>query len=119
MVMCKTCQGALCTHASMRLTTKADTWQVDESALKKVFQRAGRITSTAIMRDETGRSRGFGFVNYGSAADAARALAELDGHTDAGSVWQASICSVCARICRGKALCGHHITCMPCGTNGI
>ena len=79
----------------MRLTLVANTWQVDEGALKKVFQRAGCITSTAVMRDEGGRSRGFGFVNYASAADASRALADLDGHTDAGCVWQASISPVC------------------------
>ena len=68
-------------------TLMANPWQVDESA---VFQSAGCVTSTAVMRDEGGRSRGFGFVNYASAADASRALSELDGHTDAGCVWQAS-----------------------------
>ncbi|KAK9831352.1 hypothetical protein WJX81_004684 [Elliptochloris bilobata] len=64
--------------------------KVDEGALKAVFLRAGCITSAAVMCDEGGRSRGFGFVNYASAADAARALAELDGHDDAGCVWQVS-----------------------------
>lgn len=90
-MLVKACRSAFgYEHATMWLTPMANPWQVDESELKKVFQRAGCITSTAVMRGEGGRSRGFGFVNYASAADATRALAELDGHTDAGCVWQAS-----------------------------
>ena len=53
--------------------------QVDEEALKAEFLPYGPINSTVIMRDEKGGSKGFGFVSFEASADAAKALAELNG----------------------------------------
>ncbi|KAG9120877.1 hypothetical protein FRC07_003409 [Ceratobasidium sp. 392] len=53
--------------------------------LDKVFSQYGNVLDSIVMRDrETGRSRGFGFVTYGSEPEAAGAIAtandtELDG----------------------------------------
>src|SRR5213593_563854 len=48
--------------------------------LKEFFTRAGACDSATVMTDRaTGRSRGFGFVEMGSDAEAARAISELNG----------------------------------------
>jgi cold-inducible RNA-binding protein len=46
-----------------------------ESDLQDHFSQAGAVTSVTIMFDKfTGRSRGFGFVEYGTAEEANRAV---------------------------------------------
>ncbi|KAK4848115.1 hypothetical protein QYF36_009487 [Acer negundo] len=50
-----------------------------EEDLQKSFGEFGPITSVALMRDETGKSRCFGFVNFHNADDAARAVEALNG----------------------------------------
>ncbi len=40
------------------------------------------------MRDVAGKSRGFGFVNYERAEDAADAVDRLNGHTDEEKEWE-------------------------------
>ena len=54
-------------------------WSVDDSELEQMFSAIGAVTSARVITDrETGRSRGFGFVEMdGEAAD--RAIAELNG----------------------------------------
>lgn len=52
---------------------------VDEEALREAFSRFGAITSTVVMRNKANRSRGFGFVNYENADNAALAVLEMDG----------------------------------------
>ncbi|KAK9053921.1 hypothetical protein SSX86_024997 [Deinandra increscens subsp. villosa] len=47
--------------------------------LKKTFGEYGTITSAVVMRDGDGKSRGFGFVNFESADDAANAVEALNG----------------------------------------
>jgi len=60
-------------------------WNTDDNALREVFGQWGSIVDSIVMRDrETGRSRGFGFVTYGSEAEAQNAInnmneRELDG----------------------------------------
>lgn len=53
---------------------------VTEEALEGLFSPYGSITSAVVIRDSNGRPRGFGFVNFEREADAARAVALLDGH---------------------------------------
>jgi cold-inducible RNA-binding protein len=54
-------------------TTSAD--------LESLFSGIGACESASVITDrETGRSRGFGFVEMSSASDAERAIAELNGH---------------------------------------
>ncbi|KAF5208442.1 Polyadenylate-binding protein [Thalictrum thalictroides] len=49
--------------------------------LKKVFGSYGSITSAIVMRDDTGSSKGFGFVNFQNPDDAANAVEKLNGTT--------------------------------------
>lgn len=52
--------------------------------LEELFTGYGEIVSAQVISDrETGRSRGFGFVELGSDADGRRAIEELD-QSDAG-----------------------------------
>ncbi|OMO78879.1 hypothetical protein CCACVL1_14035 [Corchorus capsularis] len=47
--------------------------------LTKVFGEYGEITSAVVMRDADGKSKGFGFVNFENADDAAKAVEALNG----------------------------------------
>ena len=52
----------------------------DDSLLQLFTERGYKPISARIITDrETGRSRGFGFVELGSDSDAARAIEELNG----------------------------------------
>ncbi|KAM7265177.1 hypothetical protein ACFE04_002860 [Oxalis oulophora] len=50
-----------------------------EDDLQRVFSQYGPLTSTVVMRDADGKSKGFGFVNFESPDDAFRAVEELNG----------------------------------------
>ncbi|OIO51128.1 RNA-binding protein [Candidatus Kaiserbacteria bacterium CG_4_9_14_3_um_filter_50_16] len=51
-----------------------------EDDLKKVFSEAGNVVSTSIISDRmTGRSRGFGFVEMATEAEAQAAIDHWDG----------------------------------------
>jgi len=53
---------------------------VTEADLRQVFTHYGRVASVQILQDrETGRSRGFGFVEMPSAPEAQAALEGLNG----------------------------------------
>jgi RNA recognition motif-containing protein len=56
-------------------------YQTTEEGLRQVFEEDGRtVTSVAIIMDrETGRSRGFAFVEMGSPADGESAISACDG----------------------------------------
>ncbi|KAL3350540.1 hypothetical protein AABB24_023138 [Solanum stoloniferum] len=58
-----------------------------EEDLKKAFGEFGAITSIAIMKDEDGKSRSFGFINFENAEDAARAVEALNGHKFDNKEW--------------------------------
>lgn len=48
--------------------------------LEEAFGQYGQVDSAAVISDrETGRSRGFGFVEMGNDDEARRAIEELDG----------------------------------------
>lgn len=54
-------------------------WTTSEDDLREIFSAIGETHSVALIRDrETGRSRGFAFVEM-DAADASRAVSELNG----------------------------------------
>lgn len=55
-------------------------WSTTEADLRDLFGRYGGVASAAVITDrETGRSRGFGFVEIEEAEGAERAISELDG----------------------------------------
>src|SRR4051812_33047854 len=55
-----------------------------EENLRQMFEAHGKVDSVAIVTDrDTGRARGFGFVEMGDDAEAAKAIAALNG-ADAG-----------------------------------
>ncbi|KAJ3693283.1 hypothetical protein LUZ60_008763 [Juncus effusus] len=50
-----------------------------DEKLREIFSEFGAIASCKIMKDETGRSKGTGFVNFESYDDAEKALEEMNG----------------------------------------
>jgi cold-inducible RNA-binding protein len=49
--------------------------------LERLFAQHGQVDSAAVIMDrDTGRSRGFGFVEMGNDEEARKAIQELDGH---------------------------------------
>lgn len=50
---------------------------VTDDELRTLFEKYGDVTSAVITRDEAGKSRGFGFINYVKHEDAAKAVEEL------------------------------------------
>lgn len=56
-------------------------WGIDDDGLKNFFEQYGEVTSARVITDrETGRSRGFGFVEMPD--DAAKAAIEQGDGTD-------------------------------------
>uniref|UniRef100_A0ACD5YL95 Uncharacterized protein n=1 Tax=Avena sativa TaxID=4498 RepID=A0ACD5YL95_AVESA len=55
-------------------------WNVDDAALQNLFNKQGSVLSARVIYDrESGRSRGFGFVTYGSSGEVENAVSNLDG----------------------------------------
>ena len=53
-----------------------------EESLRSLFERYGAVNSARIMTDrETGRSRGFAFVEMANEPEADQAIAALNGYT--------------------------------------
>ncbi|KAM9856231.1 polyadenylate-binding protein 1-like [Aulostomus maculatus] len=50
-----------------------------DDKLKELFSAFGKTLSVRVMKDERGRSRGFGFVNYANHEDAQKAVDEMNG----------------------------------------
>ena len=54
---------------------------VDSSELEQLFGAHGQVVSAQIINDrDTGRSKGFGFVQMGSDEEAQAAITALNGH---------------------------------------
>ena len=55
-------------------------FSTDSAALKALFGEYGEVTSAQVVEDrDTGRSRGFGFVEMSSDDDAQKAIGEING----------------------------------------
>src|SRR5215203_3584691 len=60
-------------------------YQVDSSELEQLFGAHGQVVSAQIINDrDTGRSKGFGFVEMSSDAEAQAAIAALNGQQHGG-----------------------------------
>ena len=54
-------------------------WSAKDEELRELFAACGSVSSARVITDrETGKSRGFGFVEMEDGAD--EAIAELNGH---------------------------------------
>jgi cold-inducible RNA-binding protein len=61
------------------------TYGVTSSALEQMFAPHGTVESAQVIMDrDTGRSKGFGFVEMSSAQDAQAAIAALNGQQSEG-----------------------------------
>ena len=57
-------------------------FSMGEAELRQLFEQKGSVESVTVMRDQdTGRSRGFGFVEMSSDEAAQKAIAELNGYS--------------------------------------
>lgn len=55
-------------------------WAVDDVKLREIFSQAGNVVSAQVVKDrETGRSRGFGFVEMSTDEEAQAAVSNLNG----------------------------------------
>lgn len=55
-------------------------YKVSDQELQEVFEEFGEVTSAKVIKDrETGRSKGFGFVEIANDDNAQTAIDELDG----------------------------------------
>jgi hypothetical protein len=60
-------------------------YEVRDSDLEQAFGQFGQVTSAKVMMDrETGRSKGFGFVEMGSDAEAQAAVTGMNGQSMGG-----------------------------------
>lgn len=64
----------------MKLYVGNLSFSTTENDLQDAFERFGTVTDTVVMMDRTsGRSRGFGFVTMGNAAEGQAAITGLHG----------------------------------------
>lgn len=55
-------------------------WSIDDAGLAQIFAQAGTVVSAQVVKDrDTGRSRGFGFVEMSTEEEANNAVANLNG----------------------------------------
>lgn len=67
-------------------------YSATEDELNSIFSSAGAVTSVAIIKDrETGRSKGFAFIEMASADDAQKAITQLNGRDMGGRDLRVSI----------------------------
>lgn len=54
-------------------------WEVTSDDLRNLFSEAGSVTDAVVLTDKmTGRSRGFGFVEFGSPEEAKAAIEKFN-----------------------------------------
>jgi RNA recognition motif-containing protein len=66
-------------------------YDLDDAALEKAFSQVGQVVSATIIMDKrTNRSKGFGFVEMSSAAEAEEAIKTLNGQEVGGRAMSVS-----------------------------
>ncbi len=67
-------------HSKVRLYVGSLSYQTTEQDLADLFGQIGQVLSATVITDrETGRSKGFGFVEMSNDEEARRAIEELNG----------------------------------------
>lgn len=57
-------------------------YSTTEDDLRQLFSQAGNVKSVSVIKDrDTGRSKGFGFVEMGSDEDAQKAVSQFNGQS--------------------------------------
>lgn len=65
---------------STKLFVGSLSWNTTDQMLQDFFATVGNVVSAKVIMDrQTGRSRGFGFVEYGTGEEAEKAVQELNG----------------------------------------
>jgi RNA recognition motif-containing protein len=54
-------------------------WSASKEDLEDIFSQYGELEEIILVRDENGRSKGFGFISYVNEEDAKKAIVELNG----------------------------------------
>jgi cold-inducible RNA-binding protein len=66
---------------SMKLYVGNLSFNTSSDELQTLFAQAGTVESVSLIEDrETGRSRGFGFIEMSSSDEGATAIQKFDGH---------------------------------------
>ncbi|XP_076930212.1 glycine-rich RNA-binding protein 4, mitochondrial-like [Bidens hawaiensis] len=74
------CRSFSSPPANSKLFVAGLSWSVDERSLKDAFSSFGEVSEVRIMYDkDSGRSRGFGFVNFSKEDEANSAKDAMDG----------------------------------------
>lgn len=67
-------------HMAKKLYVGNLSYSTNDEGLREHFSQAGAVSSAVVISDrETGRSKGFGFVEYEADADADKAIEMFDG----------------------------------------
>lgn len=66
-------------------------YTVGHSALKELFDKFGTVLNAKVITDDEGRSKGFGFVEYGTDEGADTAVKEMNGKEHNGRQLDVSI----------------------------
>lgn len=70
---------------SKKLYVGSLSYSVDNKALEEIFSGVGKVTSAQVIIDrDSGRSKGFGFVEMSTDEEAAKAIRELNGTSHEG-----------------------------------
>ncbi len=67
-------------EVNMKLYVGNLSWNIDDSKLNELFSEFGKVVSANVITDRySGRSRGFGFVEFADDSEAQKAIESMNG----------------------------------------